>query len=130
MVKVLLWKNIVHEVLSEQLYQLLIKQAPLNPILTIDENAPATVKLGQVLVNGQYQDPTPLVAADKDIAAATLQRTDHVIINCYEHAVPVPADWVVWRDALRTIAAGGPGPVPPIPPYPAGIGPLLKEPLP
>lgn len=130
MPKVLLARNVVQEVLTEQLYQLLIKQQPLNPILSIDENAPVGVRVGQIAHNGTYEDPTPTPPADADVAASILVRTDHIIINCYEHAVPVPADWVTWRDALRTIALGGPGPVPPMPPIPPGIGPVVMNPLP
>jgi len=128
--KVLVVNGRVHEILTEEMYQQLLKQQPLNPIMALDANAPPTVQVGQVIQNGQYVVPTPTVVADADMAASTLVRTDHIILNMYEHAIPVPADWTTWRDALRTIAAGGPGPVPPMPALPAGIGPLLKEPLP
>ena len=56
-------------------------------------------------------------------AKAKLADTDTVIIRCYEHTVPVPAEWTTYRNALRAIVSGADTTsktLPVQPAYPAG----------
>lgn len=66
----------------------------------------------------------PIVTMDSpnynQLAQAALSESDKTILNCVANAVPVPAEWVVYRRALQVIVDGGPGPLPTMPPYPAG----------
>jgi hypothetical protein len=58
----------------------------------------------------------PLDAQARD----ALKASDTTILRCAEAGLPVPAEWKEYREALRAVAAGGAGPLPQRPPYPAG----------
>lgn len=74
------------------------------------------------VVNGHVVAVTPPPVDTRHAAQAALDRSDITIIRCYEHAVAVPAEWGVYRTALRAIVAGGPtsAALPVQPAYPAG----------
>jgi hypothetical protein len=59
-------------------------------------------------------------------AMALLTDSDEMIIRCTEANVPIPNEWKIYRQALRTIVVlesdpGTPVVIPPTPPKPAGI---------
>jgi hypothetical protein len=66
--------------------------------------------------------PSPLPTDTRLAARAALTKSDTTILRCYEHAVPVPADWAAYRATLRTIISGPAttAPLPVAPPRPAG----------
>jgi len=54
-------------------------------------------------------------------AMLALHQSDPVVLRCFEDGIPLPADWVTYRKALRTIAgasSGTVGTLPAIPTYP------------
>lgn len=53
-------------------------------------------------------------------AKYALIQSDDTAIRCLKAGVAFPAEWLAYVAALRTIAAGGPGPLPDKPAYPAG----------
>jgi hypothetical protein len=55
-----------------------------------------------------------------DTALRALADSDRTVMRCYEAAIPLPADWVAYRLALRAIVGTGVGPLPARPDYPAG----------
>ncbi len=59
-------------------------------------------------------------AALKASAQTALDKSDTTAIRCVKAGVDFPADWQTYVLALRAIIAGGPGPVPSHPAYPAG----------
>lgn len=71
--------------------------------------------------NGAVVAATPTIDTRPD-ARTALIASDRVVIRCYEHGVPMPAEWVIYRAALRTIVAGPATatPLPAMPAYPAG----------
>lgn len=78
-------------------------------------------------VNTVYaaHDPTKASwSAYRENAKAMLADSDEVIMRCYENGVAVPADWVSYRKALRTIVGASAGdsnqPLPTKPAYPVG----------
>ena len=64
--------------------------------------------------------PAPPVPTDGELAAAALVKTDAVAVRCFKAGVAFPADWQSYVSALRAIVAGGQGPLPDMPAYPAG----------
>ena len=51
-------------------------------------------------------------------ALAALERSDITVLRCAEAGQPTPSDWVAYREALRAIVSGGPGPLPARPDWP------------
>jgi hypothetical protein len=62
-------------------------------------------------------------AALQTYALTALSESDRTVIRCYEKAIPVPPEWVAYREALREIVRAPDGdpsqPLPERPPYPA-----------
>jgi hypothetical protein len=63
-------------------------------------------------------------SALQDAARAALGDSDITVLRCFEHGIAVPAEWVAYRAALRTIISAPSGTVvaglPVKPAYPAG----------
>jgi len=76
----------------------------------------STVSNG-VLMLGSPPGPTLVPAA-----RAALDASDVTVLRCYEHGIPLPAEWQSYRAALRPIAAGTSSAtvLPAMPAYPAG----------
>ena len=53
-------------------------------------------------------------------ATLALDASDRTILRCYEHAVPVPAEWTSYRAELRAVIAGTSTTMPARPAFPAG----------
>ncbi len=53
-------------------------------------------------------------------AEAALTASDRTILRCYEHAVPVPAEWTAYRAELRAVISGASTTMPTRPAFPAG----------
>lgn len=56
----------------------------------------------------------------REAARLALEASDVTLIRCFEHDVPVPGEWVLYRAALRAIVAGGGEALPARPAFPAG----------
>lgn len=65
-----------------------------------------------------------LWAALQSQAQAAIDASDITLLRCVEHGVPVPAEWVAYRAALRSIVRSATGDptqgLPARPAYPAG----------
>ena len=92
---------------------------------------------GYTVANGALVAPVPPTAAQiaaQRVASAwsayqasaqvALDKSDVTILRCYEHAIPVTADWIAYRAALRVIVSTATGDatagLPTMPAYPAG----------
>jgi hypothetical protein len=52
-------------------------------------------------------------------AQEALDKSDVVLLRCYENDVPLPLEWAEYRAELRTFLAGDkPAPLPIMPEYP------------
>jgi hypothetical protein len=79
--------------------------------------------VGWTYSGGAFAAPVAPAAAAVDPvteARSLLAVSDITIVRCYEHAVPVPAEWQAYRTALRAIIAGTSTTLPTKPAYPAG----------
>lgn len=69
-------------------------------------------------------DPTAAWAAHQGAARVALDSSDVTMLRCLENAVAVPAEWIAYRKALRSILSSSGGdatqPLPTRPAYPAG----------
>jgi hypothetical protein len=92
---------------------------------------------GYTVANGELVAPTPLTedemkvqraAADWAVrqqdAKVALDNSDVTLLRCFEESIPLPAEWVTYRKALRAIAGAASGdatqPIPVRPEYPVG----------
>jgi hypothetical protein len=84
--------------------------------------APAGCDVGWSYNGTTFAQPEIPATSLTVMAKAALTRSDTTILRCNENAVPVPAAWVAYRAALRTIAAGSSTAteLPAAPAYPAG----------
>lgn len=106
---------------------------PYGPFTVGDVNYPATVldlwsdeelaEIGVARIPAPPPTPEDLEAARlADLAAqarSALAASDVTVLRCLEAGQPVPEDWIAYREALRLIVGGGPGPLPARPDYPS-----------
>lgn len=61
--------------------------------------------------------------AERDLvvnAQMALDASDRTALRCFESGLPLPSEWATYRSVLRSIVAGGSGPIPERPAWPPG----------
>ena len=85
--------------------------------ITLVNNIPTKVYQTQTIKAPPVVEPIPPTLTQQ--ANALLGKSDVTLARCYENGIPLPAEWVTYRQTLRSIVVSNMGTIPSTPAYPS-----------